>query len=210
MLYDKDIREPLFEFLEERYGKVRIIEEKRIASSRADVTMVTEDALFGIEIKSDADSYARLKRQVKDYDRFFDYNFAVVGSSHAHHIREHIPEYWGVITVEMVEDEVDFYVLKEPSINPNVKSEDKITILWRPELANIQKKNEMAAYKGKSKKFVQEKIIEKVPPDKLWKQVSEELFERDYNAIKDAINEYRKANGKRARRKAYRHKYRLK
>ncbi len=29
MLKDKDIREPLFDFLEEQYGKTRIIEEKR-------------------------------------------------------------------------------------------------------------------------------------------------------------------------------------
>ena len=28
MLYDKDIREPLFEFLEERYGKTRFLEEQ--------------------------------------------------------------------------------------------------------------------------------------------------------------------------------------
>jgi len=28
MLKDKDIREPLFDFLEEQFGKVRIIEEK--------------------------------------------------------------------------------------------------------------------------------------------------------------------------------------
>ena len=28
MLYDKDIREPLFEFLEETYGKVRFLEEQ--------------------------------------------------------------------------------------------------------------------------------------------------------------------------------------
>ena len=28
MLLDKDIREPLFEFLEERYGKVRILERE--------------------------------------------------------------------------------------------------------------------------------------------------------------------------------------
>ena len=40
MLYDKDIREPLFDFLEERYGKIRIIEEKRVGRSRADVMMV--------------------------------------------------------------------------------------------------------------------------------------------------------------------------
>ena len=37
MMYDRDIREPLFEFLEEYYGKVRIIEEKRMGRSRADV-----------------------------------------------------------------------------------------------------------------------------------------------------------------------------
>ena len=27
MLYDKDIREPLFDFLEEMYGKIRFLEE---------------------------------------------------------------------------------------------------------------------------------------------------------------------------------------
>ena len=36
MLLDKDIREPLFDFLEERYGKVRILEEKTVGNSRAD------------------------------------------------------------------------------------------------------------------------------------------------------------------------------
>ena len=64
MLRDRDIREPLFFFLEEKYGKVRILEEKNIGRSRADVVMITDDAIFGIEIKSDADSYARLSRQI--------------------------------------------------------------------------------------------------------------------------------------------------
>lgn len=43
MLYDADIREPLFEFLEETYGKIRIFEEKIMGRSRADVVMVTEE-----------------------------------------------------------------------------------------------------------------------------------------------------------------------
>jgi hypothetical protein len=34
LLRDKDIREPLCDFLEERYGKMRIIEEKRMGRSR--------------------------------------------------------------------------------------------------------------------------------------------------------------------------------
>ena len=56
-ILDKDIREPLFEFLEETYGKIRIIEEKTMGRSRADIVMVTTDSLWGIEIKSNADTY---------------------------------------------------------------------------------------------------------------------------------------------------------
>ena len=100
MLHDGDIREPLFDFLEERLGKIRIIEEKTMGRSRADIVMVLPEALAGIEIKSDADSYARLARQVEDYDRYFDFNYVVVGSTHAAHIREHVPGHWGVISVE--------------------------------------------------------------------------------------------------------------
>ena len=100
-LHDRDIREPLFAFLEQTYGKVRILEEKMMGRSRADVIMVMPGALAGIEIKSDADTYTRLARQVKDYDAYFDYNLVVVGTSHAQHIEEHVPEHWGIITVEM-------------------------------------------------------------------------------------------------------------
>ena len=45
MLYDKDIREPLLDFLEEYYGKIRIFEEKITGRSRADIVMVLPDML---------------------------------------------------------------------------------------------------------------------------------------------------------------------
>ena len=91
ILKDKDIREPLFTFLEETYGKMRIIEEKTVGKSRADVVMILQDSLVGIEIKSDADTYARLADQVKDYDQYFDYNYVVVGTTHGEHVPEHVP-----------------------------------------------------------------------------------------------------------------------
>ena len=163
MLHDKDIREPLFDFLEETYGKIRIIEEKTMGRSRADVVMVTPDALYGIEIKSDADTYVRLSGQVKDYDKYYDYNYVVAGTSHALHIRDHVPVYWGVITVEMVDDRLDFYILRQPQMNPKVTWKKKMEILWRPELAMIQEWNQMPKYKEKSKSFVVGKIAERVP-----------------------------------------------
>ena len=198
MLIDQDIREPLFDFFDEKFGKVRIIEEKQIAKSRADVMLVLEEKLIGVEIKSDADTYARLARQVKDYNKFFDYNYVVVGSSHSKHIEEHVPEYWGIIEAISKEESVEFNVLREPEINKRAqrtyKMKRKLSILWRPELSHIQEINGMPKYKQRSKDFVITKIMEKVPWDLLHRQISEELFQRDYNTISEAIKEWRSSN----------------
>lgn len=197
ILYDKDIREPLFEFLELRYGKVRIIEEKQMGRSRADVVMVLEKAIVGVEIKSDADTYVRLKRQVRDYNQFFDRNYVVVGTSHAMHIEEHVPKWWGIITVELEDGAADFYVLREAKENTKLDPKKKLRLLWRPELARIQEKNRLPKYAQKSKEFVIGKILEKVPEDILREQVSEELFERDYQEIEQEIEEYRSKKSRR-------------
>ena len=192
MLYDKDIREPLFDFLEEQYGKIRIIEEKKMGRSRADVVMVLPSAVCGIEIKSDADTYARLSRQVRDYDQYYDYNYIVAGTRHAGHVKEHVPEWWGVITVELEEGRPDFYILRKAKENPKVNWKRKMSLLWRPELAHIQEINQLPKYKQKSKDFVIEKILLKVSKEQLYQQISEELFERDYTQIGKVISEYRK------------------
>lgn len=194
MLYDKDIREPLFDFLDDLYGINRIIEEKQMGHSRADVVMVTPEAVYGVEIKSDADTYSRLKRQVRDYNQFYDYNYIVVGTSHAYHVHEHVPKWWGIITVEMVEGKPDFYVLKKPEKNPKVRWKRKLSMLWRPELAHIQQINGMPKYKQRSKDFVIDKIIEKIPEEILQFQFCEELMQRDYNEIGKIILEYKEEN----------------
>lgn len=200
MLYDKDIREPLFEFLEEQYGEMRILEEKQMGRSRADVVMVLPEAVVGIEIKSDADTYARLSRQIKDYNQFFDYNYVVVGSSHGCHIEEHVPLWWGIITVEIVRepdgDKIDFYMLRKARKNPAKSQKRMLSLLWRPELAHIQEINGMARYREKSKAFVIDKILEKIPENALARQISEELFQRDYTEIDQRIKEYRGQRGR--------------
>ena len=212
MIYDKDIREPLFLFLEEKMGKVRFLEEKRTGSAIADVMMILPGMICGIEIKSDADSYTRLAGQVKNYDKVYDRNYIVAGTKHAQHVREHVPEYWGVITVEKGEDgELDFYVLREPADNPNAEMREKTAFLWRPELAHIQELNLMPKYKEKSKLFVREKILEYVPHDILQKQICDELFERDYDLLIRKIDSFRAEQGrpkrrKKKKRKAVKHK----
>ncbi len=215
MLLDKDIREPLFDFLEERYGKLRILEEKTIGSSRADVVMVLPGRLVGIEIKSDADSYTRLERQVKDYELYFDANIVVVGSTHATHVADHVPDTWGIVSVEDAgAGEPDFYVVREMQENPNAKLDRTIRILWRPELARIQEMYGLPAYKGKSKEFVRDLIVERLPAEVVHEQISEALFERDYTVLVDEIHTYRKEQAAKRgktvhkKRKRYRRKKR--
>ncbi|TGY95703.1 hypothetical protein E5329_13330 [Petralouisia muris] len=192
MLYDKDIREPLFDYLEEQYGKIRIIEEKQMGRSRADVVMVLPKALCGLEIKSDADTYARLSRQVRDYNQYFDYNYIVVGTKHAHHVEEHVPDWWGILTVESEEGKPDFYLLRQARENPKVNWKRKLGLLWRPELVHIQERNQLPRYRQKSKDFVIDKILLKVPRERLYGQISDELFERDYTVIEKDIRAYKK------------------
>ena len=202
MLKDKDIREPLFTFLEESWGRIRIIEEKNMGGSRADVIMVTPDSFVGIEIKSDADTYTRLAGQIEDYDRYFDMNIIVVGTRHAMHVEEHVPASWGIITVEEVEGRADFYVLRRPKPNPGVDPARKLSLLWRPELQHIVTRHLKHKYERISKKDVIERILAGVPYETLRVEMSEELIERDYTRIFDEINQFRvEREGKKPRRR---------
>ncbi len=201
MLYDRDIREPLFEYLEETYGKIRILEEKNMGSSRADVVMIMEDGIAGIEIKSDADSYARLAGQIADYNLYFDSNMIVVGTTHALHIREKVPDWWGIITVDEIDGKPDFYLYRPMERNPESVLQRQLSFLWREELAAIQEQNGMYRYKEKSKQFVRDKIYDTVEPELLGRQIREALFERDYTGIAERITEYRAALGKKKRRR---------
>ena len=46
----------------------------------------------------------------------------------------------------------------------------------------------MPKYREKSKAFVIDKILLKVPKETLTLQISEELFQRDYTSIEETVN----------------------
>ena len=206
-MLDKDIREPLFDFLEEFYGKIRIFEEKVTGISRTDALGVIDGQLIGFEIKSDRDTYARLKRQTADYDLLCDVNYLVVGKSHRKQADQHIPAHWGIICVyeeEKLPQKEKKRIIVEidqiPGVNPNVKIERQLDLLWRPELATLQEWNEMPKYAQKSKAFVREKILERVPQETLKHQITDLLFERYYEALLAQIREVQKKTRPRKRK----------
>ena len=181
MLHDSDIRDNLCLYLEEKYGEVRFFEELMIGRSRADIVMVTRKAIIGVEIKSDADTYERLKRQVKDYDRYFDYNLLVVGSTHAAHASEHVPKHWGIVSVEDIKGKMDFYNIRESNPSKKAKLKTQMNLLWRRELAHIQEIKHLHKYAGKSRALVEEYVMNTLEEEELKKLLINELFERDYS-----------------------------
>ncbi|MBR4342016.1 MAG: sce7726 family protein [Lachnospiraceae bacterium] len=181
MLHDYDIRDNLCLYLEEKYGEVRFFEELSMGRSRADIVMVTRDAIYGVEIKSDADTYARLKRQIRDYNKYFDYNILVVGSTHAMHASEHVPKHWGIVSVEEIKERLDFYEIREPEKSKSTKLKTQMNLLWRRELAHIQEVKHLHKYAGKSRAFVEEYVMSSLGVEELKKLLINELFERDYS-----------------------------
>ena len=65
MLYDRDIREPLFEFLEETYGRIRILEEKseRLKNMVQDVFSVSKAASGQLAVEMEEIDFGKLLRQ---------------------------------------------------------------------------------------------------------------------------------------------------
>ena len=183
-LKDADIRPLLFDFLDERHGKVRTYEELYIGDCRADVYAVLPDRTVGFEIKSDADTYARLAKQTVFYDRYCDYCYAVVGGTHTK-IAEHIPEHWGIITVSETDGIYALSELREPQKSPKVQTKYKLNLMWKRELSAILKNNGFPKYADKSRKFISDYLLKKLPEEELCIQIYDLLFERDYTVFED-------------------------
>jgi hypothetical protein len=131
-------------------------------------------------ILKDADTYTRLPGQIRYYDRYYDRNYIVIGSTHAAHAAEHVPDYWGIISVELIQGHIDFYHIREAVPNPKVQMQNKLSLLWKSELSHIQERNCLPKWANKSRKFIGEKLMERVPLDILQREICEELFQRYY------------------------------
>ncbi len=177
------LRDALCEFLEEKYGKIRFLEEKNIGKVRADMIAVLPNGLCGIEIKSHSDSYSRLANQIKGYDRFCDFSYLAAGSIHTR-AAEHIPAEWGVISMT-VRGGVTFSVEREPLQNKKDPLNAQLSLLWRNELADILSAEKLPKYTGKSKKFIIDTLLARIPHDRLKLRLCDALFERDYTKFEN-------------------------
>lgn len=186
-LNDKDIRRAIFQCFSGNSEAQRIIEEFPMGDSRADMLLITRTKLIGMEIKSDRDTFVRLGRQVKDYERFFDYNYLVVGTYHVEEAMRTVPKHWGIY--EVYEGENGRYVLecvREAGLSLKENLEEKLYLLWRNELMDIICDYRLSAHRLHRKDKMIAKIMRGLSGAVIQGLVCDALLRRDYSKYKEA------------------------
>ena len=188
-LKDADMRDIVFSHYEDSMAKLRIMEEFCIGKTRTDAFLVTENELIGIEFKSDKDNLDRLARQIKDYNRFCDRNYIVIGQHFLEKkdtLMEILPDFWGIYCVTLNEEGIKkLELIREALDNPKCRIKNQLKILWRNELIHIVKSNNLGGVCTYNKKKLGDKLFKNIERDRLKFLICAELLERDYSIYKE-------------------------
>lgn len=180
-LNDKDIRKIIYDSFSRSKDENRILEEFPMGDSRADMLLVTKTKLIGLEIKSDRDSFVRLERQIRDYEKFFDINYLVVGTYHVEEALCTVPAHWGIY--EVYEAENNSYVMelvRGASMALKDNTEEKLYLLWRNELMKIVRDYRLAKGNLQRKDKMISRIKRGLTVPVIQSEVCSALIQREY------------------------------
>lgn len=166
---DSDIRRVLHESLWTSYADdpdTEIIDELAVchAGARADVVLVNGH-LGGFEIKSDADSLARLTQQSKYFDRVFDRMTLVCAPRHANKALERIPEWWGICVADASCGSVQLCSRRAAGQNPAPSRWARAALLRRDEMVQLLLKHGMCKRTERApRRVLLPALLENLPP----------------------------------------------
>lgn len=133
---DAPIRKVLMADLSRRHGGhagTLIVEELGVCgTARVDVAVINGH-LQGYEIKSDADTLARLLRQAGTYNTVFDHLTLVAGSRHIEKAYSLLPAWWGLEMVSVEHGSPVLATVREAATNPSLDGLAIASLLWRDE-----------------------------------------------------------------------------
>lgn len=144
LLRDGDIRRALEDSLAFEHsvvGDTAIIHEMKVyrPTARVDVAVVNGE-ISAFEIKSDVDSFARLKDQIAGYSAVFDRVSIVTTSRQVRLARQKVPRWWGIA----VSDGFSISVKRSAKRNPHRRLTSLLFSLTRSELISILQTNNAA------------------------------------------------------------------
>jgi hypothetical protein len=107
------------------------------AKARIDIAVI-DGCLHGFEIKSAADTLARLPQQLMLYEECLEKLTIVCAGKHVSTVRKMAPRWCGILEVAKgPRGGIDFITLRAPKRNPYVRAERLAHLLWRPEAVEL-------------------------------------------------------------------------
>lgn len=185
---DKHIRESLHDYLRNDVAKAPgavVIDELVLQGKdgRADVAVVN-DSFHCYEIKSDADTLDRLKRQIRVYGKVFDYLSVVVTEKHFDKAVKALPAYWGTYIwypKEVFVSAPKVVEMRAPTLNQLSDKTSLTQLLWRDTALTLLR--EVGAEKGVTSK----------PKWFLWKHIQNTCtYPQVHKAVMDQYKTHRR------------------
>lgn len=145
---------------------------------RVDLAVVSGH-LAGYEIKSDADTLARLEGQAEAYGRVFDYLTLVTTSRLLTKATERLPSWWGLIRADASSGNVKLEQVRPAKFNRSVDRMALAQLLWRDEaMALLRERGLAEGLSGKARWYVWERLAAEISTRELRALVRQTLMAR--------------------------------
>ncbi|MBI5672824.1 MAG: sce7726 family protein [Nitrospirae bacterium] len=164
-LGDSEIRSVLRARLSQKHGqqsRIVIIEELGLCRGQVRVDLsVVNGLLHGYEIKSDRDSFRRLRGQVELYGKVLDRATLVVGERHLDEALDNVPEWWGILLAHQSAKGLQLKTMRSPRSNPKKDPRALVELLWLDDaLALLEKRDAARGFRGKARWIVWDRVCE--------------------------------------------------
>ena len=162
---DSDIREALRRWLStnlEDTSTSLVVEELGICQGAARIDLAVVSSCFeGFEIKSDRDSFRRLRHQIRLYSRILDRATIVVGRRHLDAAKEIVPEWWGILLFDGDCSPSRIKVIRRAKRNRSVDPGALVELLWYSEAIELLEDVSAArGVRGKPRRVVWDRVCQ--------------------------------------------------
>jgi len=144
-----------------------VLEELGINRGKVRVDLaVVNGIIHAYEIKSDRDSLRRLSTQAVLYGKCFDRASIVVGNRYVVAAQSVLPQWWGVILVETVDDQPTFRPMRAASANPAPDTRTLVELLWRDDAVELLNRHGFGrGLSGKPRSVIWDRLCELLPAE---------------------------------------------
>lgn len=161
--------------------QVSLIEELRLHGGEVRADLVLVEQMHCFEIKSEADSLARLINQGSRYGWVFDRVTLVMAPCHVAKAMDLLPPWWGAMVVDSQTG--TFQCIREAGLNVRHKAASLASILNKEEaLEVLRKEGHIKGWRSKSLYLIQQHIAQALDLDEIKEHIRAALLARASSA----------------------------